>query len=328
MNHQEEAAVAASSTMNALTNAMEPSNYNNILMETVSSTTTTTTTTQLLQQQQQQQQQQQPLVSLLSGTALTVSATVARYPLDTATVRLQTSSSKYSITNPGQLFHGCWNGITVPLVANIPAGAAFFGVKDGMEEYLNQHYGLSLTLATGMAIALAQLPHWFLRNPSEVIKTRHQGGLSTTSYCRDINDWIHTYYTGFWCNVMYNLPNDVTKFLTYAALVSTVQPENVAEGAILGGLSTILAYVITTPLDVVRNRIMATTNEKQQDFLQLLQTIAQTEGWQGLFAGTWTRVGKALVSGIVQFAAYEQVKHDVTALLLGTAAAASNPGIV
>lgn len=50
-------------------------------------------------------------------------------------------------------------------------------------------------------------------------------------------------------------------------------------------------------------------------YLDTLFDIAKNEGINGLFSGSSPRVGKALLSGAIQFATYEETKQEVQKLI-------------
>jgi len=273
----------------------------------------------------------------VAGGALTLAKTIVKYPLDTATVRLQTNSSYYSITRPVPLFEDSFRGITTPLLTNIPAGAVFFAVKDATKQALKQYYGgatlMPKWLSTSLAVALAQIPYWVVRNPSEVVKTRQQANVPGYSDANALDAiqkiWqegrLGGLYSGFWENIIYAYPADVIKFIIYEALSSSTSSTSTlspAEGAIYGAVSTAAAQFLTTPLDVVRNRVMAQgynntisslddESKISYSYVGNLLTIAKMEGFDGLFAGALPRVGKALLSGAIQFATYEETKASI-----------------
>lgn len=83
---------------------------------------------------------------------------------------------------------------------------------------------------------------------------------------------------------------------------------------------------MTTPLDVIRNRLMtgkekrskASLSDADQDkgnYLDALAKLAREEGISGLFAGASPRVGKAILSGAIQFATYEETKQSILKML-------------
>jgi solute carrier family 25 S-adenosylmethionine transporter 26 len=302
------------------------------------------------------------------------------------------------IRNLPALFDNAYQGVSLPLLTNIPAGAVFFAVKDAVQAALSQsetvttrNPNVDRIWRTCCAVAVAQIPYWIVRNPSEVVKTRQQAkippydklnaidaywqvrqdrivelqqlGNTNANVSSSLPLWAtiggggwDAYYTGYFENVLYAYPADVIKFVVYEQLSASIlqqqqqqqQQQNnekwstqrkkklsPIQGALAGATATAVAQFLTTPFDVVRNRIMAdtgptkqrqrpqsgemgTTNKNESNSVSVLSsywnelaTLAREEGWQGLFAGATPRVGKALLSGAIQFATYEETKQQV-----------------
>ena len=115
---------------------------------------------------------QESISGFVSGTAVSSVKTLVKYPLDTATVRLQMPNTEYAISNLPKLFSGSFDGITAPLLSNIPAGAIFFAVKDATKTSL-KGLGLPKWVLTSLAVSAALPPYWALRNPvSDMCLTR------------------------------------------------------------------------------------------------------------------------------------------------------------
>lgn len=115
---------------------------------------------------------QESISGFVSGTAVSSVKTLVKYPLDTATVRLQMPKTEYAISNLPKLFSGSFDGITAPLLSNIPAGAIFFAVKDATKTSL-KGLGLPKWALTSLAVSAALPPYWALRNPvSDMCLTR------------------------------------------------------------------------------------------------------------------------------------------------------------
>ena len=55
----------------------------------------------------------------------------------------------------------------------------------------------------------------------------------------------------------------------------------------------------------------ATTITIKPSYIERLTTIAREEGIEVLFAGSFPRLGKALLSGAIQFATYEETKQKM-----------------
>lgn len=272
---------------------------------------------------------QESISGFIAGGSLTITKTFVKYPLDTATVRLQMPNTDYSIRDPLRLLNGSYRGVLAPLLWNVPAGAIFFAVKDATKSILRDS-GMPRWATTSLAVATAQCPYWLVRNPSEVVKTRQQAGVedygegtSTLEAFRMVYDegnanngtGIGEFYSGYWENIIYALPADVIKFVCYDAITQGKKNLPPLEGAVAGAASTAVAQLLTTPLDVVRNRVMAgeePESEKSPSYVGTLVKLAQQEGASGLFAGASPRVGKAILSGAIQFATYEETKQKLS----------------
>ena len=72
-----------------------------------------------------------------------------------------------------------------------------------------------------------------------------------------------------------------------------------------------------------KNRVMAEDKKSSNlnneelpntSYLGTIAEIGRTEGLSGLLAGAVPRVGKALLSGAIQFATYEETKKDLANL--------------
>ncbi|KAL3909250.1 MAG: hypothetical protein SGARI_002696 [Bacillariaceae sp.] len=215
---------------------------------------------------------------------------------------------------------------------------------------------------TCIAVGVAQFPYWMIRNPSEVIKVRQQtsmetkGGNATSAWQvvwqtlqqGDRNDdtgssrkaaLTKDLYTGYWENLLYAYPADVLKFVIYEVLLTQGQSDlSPLKGAQAGAVATAMAQLVTTPLDVVRNRLMMTSpssdskNASASDkdsplsYWDRLVALANDEGLEGLFAGAAPRVGKAILSGAIQFATYEETKQSILKLLMGAVTGGDDGG--
>jgi solute carrier family 25 S-adenosylmethionine transporter 26 len=306
---------------------------------TIQTTTNQITTTKALQEPNSFEES---LSGFVAGAALVGTKTIVKFPLDTATVRVQMPNSNYSVRDPSGLFNGCYNGFFLTLLSNIPAGAVFFAVKDSVKTSL-KNSGSPGWLTTSLAVAAAQIPYWIVRNPSEVVKVRQQANIegygegvsafdavrltlkSNDDENRTINDGLSEFYTGYWENIIYAYPADVIKFVAYESITKGRKDLSPVEGAKAGAIATSIAQLLTTPLDVVRNRLMTGKNgnglslsekEKNKGYVESLITLGKEEGLKGLFAGGIPRVGKSILSGAIQFATYEETKQSITKFLI------------
>lgn len=128
-------------------------------------------------------------------------------------------------------------------------------------------------------------------------------------------------YQGYSENILYGLPADVIKFVAYDNFTGGKGKKDISpiDGAVYGAAATAIAQLVTTPLDVLRNRIMAevskdddeVSSSKDLSYFDRIVKIAKEEGIEELFAGSTPRVAKACLSGAIQFATYEETKQKM-----------------
>jgi hypothetical protein len=122
-------------------------------------------------------------------------------------------------------------------------------------------------------------------------------------------------YSTYLPNILYAIPADVSKFLSYELLTDvlfgrTGSGEKLGglQGAVAGALAGMISQVCTTPLDVVRTRLMAEKSNGMVGIYKMVatfQNIQDDEGLLSLFQGSGPRVIRALLSGSLQFFVYE-----------------------
>ncbi|GMI07600.1 hypothetical protein TrRE_jg2747 [Triparma retinervis] len=210
----------------------------------------------------------------LAGTAISVTKTIIKHPLDTMTVRIQnrdvglepvdlTLSERLS-SYTSALSPSPFAGIIPSVASSIPSAAVFFTIKDTVKNsLLSQPPGsphLDIVTVTILSILAATPFYWAIRTPFESIKTQLQ------------------------------------------------------TPALAGAGSTMAAQGITTPLDIGRNRIMAYGYGQGSGgtgtdgyWGQYKEIMRKEGGGRALWKGAAPRVAKAAVSGAAQFAVYDMV---------------------
>ena len=259
---------------------------------------------------------------LAGGAAQRLVKDIVLHPIDTVKTRLQRAGSR-QLTR--RAFVDPYAGVLGPLLVGVPAGALFFGVKDATQAALPQ---MNDELEEAIVVAVANLPYWALRSPTELVKVRQQlddTGKNAFGLGRDIvnQEGLSGLYRGALESYAYALPTDLVKFLVYrrlkknlsAPMPSTPQRlllgDPVLKKAALGSLASATAQLATTPLDVVRTRAM--DDDSDLPIPARAARVAAEEGPGALFAGVTPRLLRALVSGGLQFGSYEFTKRAFSA---------------
>jgi len=253
----------------------------------------------------------------LSGFSVHVAKQVCLHPLDTIKVRLQMGEEPLT---RGSLFGGVYKGFVVPFLINSPASSLFFAVKDPCKALLEPSLGnAGSTIA---AIFAAQWPYWLVRQPSEAIKVRSQAAAEKGRGWESIKGEVASLdprgegklerlFEGYLSNIAYAFPADAAKFVVYDVLKKALgdKPKDPLKAAGLGAFASCTAQILSSPLDLGRNRILAAPGKKLT-IPRVVSDVIKEDGVLGLFVGITPRIARAIVSGAIQFTTYELVKNN------------------
>lgn len=259
------------------------------------------------------------LRSLIAGGIAGTLVDVSLFPLDTLKTRLQASGGFFA--NGG--FRGVYSGIGSAALGSAPGAALFFCTYDDVKRRLGDGAGAHM-----LAASVAEVAACAVRVPTEVVKQRAQagraGGRSRAAFAAILAErhklggsWMtvsRELYRGWGVTVMREVPFTVIQFPVWEALKSWSvsrrggekgTPAGAVESAFYGSVSGALAAGLTTPLDVLKTRLMLAT--QRESVFSLAGRIYREEGWRVFFAGlgprtTWIGIGGAVFLGSYQFA--------------------------
>ena len=250
------------------------------------------------------------LSGVAGGAAQRIAKDIVLHPLDTVKTRLQKSGSRglsrRALADP-------YAGVLAPLLIGVPAGAVFFGVKDATAALCE---GLNDEVVELVTVTIANVPYWFVRSPAELVKVRQQltdrGLLEAARQIFRDEGW-KGFYVGATESYAYALPTDLVKFFVYRKLKKAISTKRnpVLTKAALGSIASATAQLATTPLDVLRTRVMddTDTTTTKTSIPAAIRAIADAEGINALWAGVTPRLLRAVVSGGLQFGSYEFTKR-------------------
>lgn len=263
------------------------------------------------------------LRSLLAGGIAGTTVDTSLYPLDTLKTRLQSSAGFWASGG----FRGVYNGIGSAVVGSAPGAALFFVTYESVKrQFASRELG-SYGEAGGhmLAASLGEVAACAVRVPTEVVKQRAQAGqypsslsaLTSILGLRKTHGAIHVWrelYRGWSITVMREVPFTVIQFPLWEGMKkwslqqrSGAKPKDVtgAESAVYGSISGAVAAGLTTPLDVLKTRMMLAT--KREGVLSMTNRIWQEEGSRAFFSGIgprtmWISIGGAVFLGSYQWA--------------------------
>ncbi|KAJ3808155.1 mitochondrial carrier domain-containing protein [Lentinula lateritia] len=266
--------------------------------------------------------------SLIAGGAAGTAVDLLFFPIDTVKTRLQ---SAQGFTHAGG-FKGIYKGIGSVVVGSAPGAAAFFCTYDTMKKTLpfSDHLAPAKHVVSA---SLGEIAACLIRVPTEVIKTRMQTssygtGLSSFAAARILwtNNGLKGFYRGFGITIMREIPFTSLQFPLYELLKLRLssalgrKPLYAHEAAICGSIAGGFSAAVTTPLDVLKTRVMLDMRDPtlpSPSLVSRFRTIYVEDGTRALFAGVaprtmWISAGGAVFLGVYEWVAggLMSARHD------------------
>ncbi|CAN7033747.1 unnamed protein product [Brassica rapa subsp. trilocularis] len=253
---------------------------------------------------------------IAGGTAGVVVET-ALYPIDTIKTRLQAPRGGGKI-----VLKGLYSGLAGNIAGVLPASALFVGVYEPTKQKLLKTFPDHLSAVAHLtAGAIGGLAASLIRVPTEVVKQRMQTGqfASAPNAVRVIasQEGFKGLYAGYRSFLLRDLPFDAIQFCIYEQLClgykkAARRELNDPENALIGAFAGALTGAVTTPLDVIKTRLMVQGSAKQyQGIVDCVQTIVKEEGASALLKGIGPRVLWIGIGGSIFFGVLESTKRTL-----------------
>lgn len=219
------------------------------------------------------------------------------------------------------------------MMGSFPAAATFWTVYESTKSALKQALpatradgaptnSYTLPLIHAAAAGAADVAVCLVRNPFEVVKQQMQAGLhkSTGAAFSSIlkSSGVRGFYVGYGSTVLREIPFDAIEFVLYENMKARREAhvarecvlwENAALGSIAGGF----AAAVTTPLDVIKTRLMTQTKHQSvtryTGWSHALRTIVAEEGARALFSGIKPRVLWISLGGAIFIGSFEELQR-------------------
>ncbi|KAI9660268.1 MAG: S-adenosylmethionine transporter [Alyxoria varia] len=281
------------------------------------------------------------ILFVFAGGVAGTTVDLSLYPIDTLKTRLQ--SARGFAASGG--FRGVYQGVGSAVIGSAPGAALFFvtyeGAKDffGRSRHFGRHAESSDELLQGqwheagehmMAASLGEVAACAVRVPTEVVKQRAQASRDASSIAAlrailairheaGLSDVWKGLYRGWTITVIREVPFTVIQFPLWEAMKKwsrNTQEKPITstgESALFGCLSGAVAAALTTPLDVLKTRMMLATDKVP--LTQLTKSIFRDEGSKGFFVGLTPRVGWIAAGGAVFLGSYQLALNMLRARL-------------
>ncbi|KUJ23117.1 s-adenosylmethionine mitochondrial carrier protein-like protein [Mollisia scopiformis] len=266
--------------------------------------------------------------ALLSGALAGTTVDLSLYPLDTLKTRLQSSSG--FLASGG--FTGIYRGVGSAIIGSAPGAALFFSTYEYTKSFLSARRHATGTNGENgdwtapiehmLAASLGEVAACAVRVPTEVVKQRAQAGQYPSSLLTlqailaqhrtiGVSGVWRELYRGWSVTIMREVPFTVIQFPLWESMKEyrrrTSGKESISafESGVFGSLAGAIAAGTTTPLDVLKTRMMLA--KEKTAMIPLLRQILKDSGPRAFFAGIgprilWISAGGAIFLGSYQWA--------------------------
>lgn len=264
-------------------------------------------------------------VALIAGGLAGTSVDVALFPIDTIKTRLQ---SPQGFRKAGGL-NGIYRGLGAAAIGSAPGAALFFSVYESLKPRvtaMQQEYKIGSdnpALSHMISASAGETCACLVRVPTEVLKSQMQVGVTGSQTVSSTlkmvlaeggNPIFGGLYRGFGSTVMREIPFAFIQFPIYERTKkdwANYQNKNEVsplQAAACGSLGGGIAAALTTPLDVIKTRLMLVKDKNGVEYkgvFDVVKRISAEEGMLTFFNGIQPRVMWISIGGFVFFGAYE-----------------------
>jgi solute carrier family 25 S-adenosylmethionine transporter 26 len=274
------------------------------------------------------------ITSLIAGGMAGTSVDVTLFPIDTLKTRLQAPAGFWKAGG----VTGIYNGIGAAAAGSAPGAALFFSTYECMKPVVLQWQeaaGIHDQPAASHMIAasMGEAAACFVRVPTEVVKAKMQtsskpgtvmetmrsvlqekhGGSLTSGFTGGL-------YRGYGITLFREIPFSAIQFPIYEKMKSVwaeqqgVLQIHPLQAAMCGSISGAFAGAVTTPLDVLKTRLMLGVDKHGVHYTGVGDVFRRTlaeDGKAAFLSGLQPRVMWISIGGFVFFGAYEGSKKVV-----------------
>lgn len=222
---------------------------------------------------------------------------------------------------------GFYSGISAVIVGSAASSAVYFGTCEFGKSILSKFNKFPSVLIPPTAGAMGNIVSSAIMVPKELITQRMQAGAKGRSWqvlLRILEkDGILGLYAGYSATLLRNLPAGVLSYSSFeylkAAVLSSTEKTHLEpiHSVICGALAGAISASLTTPLDVVKTRLMTQVHGEAMNKVSAamysgvsstVKQILKEEGWVGLTRGMGPRVLHSACFSAIGYFAFETAR--------------------
>ncbi|XP_015967324.1 protein MITOFERRINLIKE 1, chloroplastic [Arachis duranensis] len=264
---------------------------------------------------------------------------VCLHPLDTIKTKMQTKGAsqiyKNALDAVVKTFQqngilGFYSGVSAVIVGSTASSAVYFGTCEFGKSFLSKIEGFPSVLIPPSAGAMGNIMSSAIMVPKELITQRMQAGAKGRSWQVLVKilekDGFLGLYAGYSATLLRNLPAGVLSYSSFeylkAAVLNTTKKSHLEplQSVLCGALAGAISASITTPLDVVKTRLMTQVHGDAVNkaaavvyggVSATVKQILKEEGWVGLTRGMGPRVLHSACFSALGYFAFETARLTI-----------------
>jgi len=280
-----------------------------------------------------------PMKDTVAGALARAASQSTIHPLDTIKVQMQAGTlGSGGVSKFGSLVPPSGAAKIIPGIASLYRGVfgaasgagiaigAYFAIYSSTTRLLDNHVkprfkNISPGTIAFAAGAIAAAGGSFVKVPLAVCIRSVQAGVYPNVF-RASRSIVKAagprgLFTGFLPTFLEDVPDMAVKFACYETLRSMHKkfnkgkPSTAQEDLVMGGFSGSIAAAATTPLDVIKTRMMCTAASSPSIVGACRSVIAEGQGMKAFFSGVGPRALSNGINTAVFFAFFEAIKHII-----------------
>ncbi|KAJ7974088.1 putative Mitochondrial carrier protein [Quillaja saponaria] len=264
---------------------------------------------------------------------------VCLHPLDTIKTKLQTKGASEIYKNTFDAIVktfqtkgilGFYSGVSAVIVGSTASSAVYFGTCEFGKSILSKFGKYPAVLIPPTAGAMGNIVSSAIMVPKELITQRMQAGAKGRSWevlLRILEkDGVLGLYAGYSATLLRNLPAGVMSYSSFeylkAAVLSKTKQNHLEpiQSVLCGALAGAISASLTTPLDVVKTRLMTQVHGDAVNKVAsamfggvsaTVKEILNQEGWVGLTRGMGPRVLHSACFSALGYFAFETARLTI-----------------
>lgn len=258
--------------------------------------------------------------SIISGGVAGMFVDIVLFPLDTIKTRIQATIKGRKIDYVKQACNvSKYSGLKSQVFSSFPAAAAFFSTYDFTKYILLDKLKVKKDYIVHMCGAiLGEASQVIIRNPFELIKQNMQIGKYNSIKESLISIFkeggFKGLYRGYFITVLREVPFGIIQYPLYEKFRNQRKNKkcngelNTLDFCISGAKAGGIAAFLTTPIDVIKTRIMTYNSYDFSRIKIVIKNIYINEGSSKFFSGVHIRVTYITIGGMIFFGSNEIFK--------------------